>query len=255
MEPRTFAQRVADEIAAVLGTDLVGVYLHGSAALGSFNPDRSDIDLIVVVEQPADEARKAALAQLLLTESDRPYPLEVSVLDETSLRTWRHPAPFDFHFSEGWRERIERALECHPFELEYSRTNEDLTAELAALRERGACLRGASIAEVFPEIPAADVLASISGDLRWAEDNGRDVYGVLNACRALAYLADGTFLSKSEAARWALEGLSGGDRDLVERALGVYEGREGTMVDPDGVWMFVGRTRARVDRAAAASES
>jgi predicted nucleotidyltransferase len=255
VEPRAFAGRVADEIAAVLGTDLVGVYLHGSAALGSFNPDRSDIDLIVVVKQPADEARKAALAQLLLIASNRPYPLEVSVIDETSLRPWRHPARFDFHFAEGWRERIEHALERRPFELEYSRTNKDLAAELAALRERGECLRGAMIAEVFPEIPASDVLDSISSDLRWAAENGRDVYGVLNACRALAFLAEGAFLSKAEAARWALERLSDDDGELVEHALGVYEGREGTMPDADGVWTFVVRTRARVDRAAATSES
>ena len=255
MEPRAFARRVADEIAAVLGSDLVGVYLHDSAALGSFTPEQSDVGLIVVIKQPLDEARKAALAQLLLTESNRPYPLEVSVIDETSLRPWRHPAPFDFHFSEGWRERIEHTLERGRFELDYSRTNEDLAAELAALRERGECLRGVPIAEVFPEIPAADVLDSISGDLRWAEENGRDVYGVLNACRALAYLADGTFLSKTEAARWALEGLSSGDGDLVGRALSVYEGREGTMPDADGVWTFVNRTRARVDRAAATSKT
>ena len=32
-----------------LGDNLVGIYLHGSLAMGRFNPDTSDIDLSLVV--------------------------------------------------------------------------------------------------------------------------------------------------------------------------------------------------------------
>ena len=35
---------------AILQTNLVGVYLHGSAVMGCFNPLKSDLDLIVVVD-------------------------------------------------------------------------------------------------------------------------------------------------------------------------------------------------------------
>ena len=34
---------------SVFGMKLTGVYLHGSAAFGCFNPRKSDIDFIVVV--------------------------------------------------------------------------------------------------------------------------------------------------------------------------------------------------------------
>ncbi|MDD6156298.1 MAG: nucleotidyltransferase domain-containing protein [Lachnospiraceae bacterium] len=34
----------------ILGDNLTGVYLHGSAAMGCFNPEESDIDLLVVVK-------------------------------------------------------------------------------------------------------------------------------------------------------------------------------------------------------------
>jgi streptomycin 3"-adenylyltransferase len=166
MKPRAFADSIAEAIAAVLGADLVGVYLHGSVALGCFNPARSDVDLIVVTRGRVNETRKRSLARLLLDRSGRPYPLEVSVITESSLRPWRHPLPFDFHFSEGWRERMEQALASRPFELVYSRTNADLAAELAALRARGRRVRGEPIAEVFPEVPARDVLDSIARDLR-----------------------------------------------------------------------------------------
>ncbi|MBR0514749.1 MAG: nucleotidyltransferase domain-containing protein [Clostridia bacterium] len=37
---------------AILKDNLVGVYLHGSSVMGCFNPQKSDIDLIVVVERP-----------------------------------------------------------------------------------------------------------------------------------------------------------------------------------------------------------
>jgi predicted nucleotidyltransferase len=253
MKAQAFAESIAEAIGAVFGADLVGVYLHGSAALRCFNPARSDLDLIVVTRGRVNEARKRSLARLLLDRSGRPYPLEVSVITESSLRPWRHPLPFEFHFSEGWRVRMEEALARRPFELVYSRTNPDLAAELAALRQRGRCLRGAPIAEVFPEVPARDVLDSISRDLRWAAANGRDVYGVLNACRALAYLADKRFLSKAEAARSAADELSPADRDLVARALAVYEGREETLGDDTDtrVWAFIDDVRARVEAAPA----
>ena len=34
------------------GLDLLGVYLHGSLALGCFDPRRSDLDLLVVLRKP-----------------------------------------------------------------------------------------------------------------------------------------------------------------------------------------------------------
>jgi predicted nucleotidyltransferase len=249
VDPRPFADSIAVAIESALGSDLVGVYLHGSAAVGGFNPARSDVDLIVVNRRPLDEARKRSLAQLLLDCSGRPYPLEATVVTQASLRASRHPLPFEFHFSEGWRDRMEAALARRPFELSYSPTNADLAAELAALRQRGLRLRGAPIADVFPDVPARDVLDSISRDLRWAADNERDVYGVLNACRALAYLADGTFLSKAEAAQFATGTLSPADRDLVARALAVYEGRAASLGDEAHVRAFVDHVRRRVEAA------
>ena len=35
----------------ILGENLVGIYLHGSLAMGCFNPQKSDIDLIIVVNE------------------------------------------------------------------------------------------------------------------------------------------------------------------------------------------------------------
>ncbi len=36
------------ELQRLLGHDLLGIYLHGSLALGGFHPTRSDIDVVVL---------------------------------------------------------------------------------------------------------------------------------------------------------------------------------------------------------------
>ena len=42
----------------ILGDNLKGVYLHGSAVMGCFHPEKSDIDLIIVVGRPLSDLIK-----------------------------------------------------------------------------------------------------------------------------------------------------------------------------------------------------
>ena len=42
----------AERSNAILQDNLVGVYLHGSSVRGCFNPQKSDIELIVVIDRP-----------------------------------------------------------------------------------------------------------------------------------------------------------------------------------------------------------
>ena len=94
-----------DALQEILGENLVGVYLHGSLAMGSFNPERSDIDLLVVTKQGMTVEIKRRIAELLLDHSLVSTPKEISFLIEPDLRSYQHPMPFDFHYSEDWRER------------------------------------------------------------------------------------------------------------------------------------------------------
>jgi streptomycin 3"-adenylyltransferase len=51
--PRSVDEQVDRLVAGfrdILGDNLHGIYLHGSLALGCFNPARSDIDVLVVVD-------------------------------------------------------------------------------------------------------------------------------------------------------------------------------------------------------------
>ena len=42
----------------ILGEALTGVYLHGSLAMGCFNPEKSDIDLILVIDRDVTDQQK-----------------------------------------------------------------------------------------------------------------------------------------------------------------------------------------------------
>ena len=97
---------------AVLGESLVGVYLFGSAAIGSFEPGSSDIDTVVLLREDLAAPRLAAL-DILHTQIIRETPewtdrIEAVYLSTRALETslWG-PAPAarispgeDFHAIE-----------------------------------------------------------------------------------------------------------------------------------------------------------
>ncbi|QFY10183.1 hypothetical protein GBF35_29280 [Nonomuraea phyllanthi] len=56
---------VASVMSEIFGPRLVGVYLHGSAVLGGFNPQRSDVDLLVVCQDPMTAEQRSAVAERL----------------------------------------------------------------------------------------------------------------------------------------------------------------------------------------------
>jgi predicted nucleotidyltransferase len=58
-------------LAELLGDELVGVYLHGSLALGAFNPERSDVDFLVATEGDLSAEQVEALAALHLRLGER----------------------------------------------------------------------------------------------------------------------------------------------------------------------------------------
>lgn len=47
-EPDCYALKVASATAAASGSQIAGVYLHGSAVLGGFEARRSDVDVLAV---------------------------------------------------------------------------------------------------------------------------------------------------------------------------------------------------------------
>lgn len=234
-EIRRQVGRLSDGIAERAGSNLVGVYLHGSLAMGCFNPARSDIDLLVVTVSASSPEEKATLTHLFLDRSNRPRPLEISVLAASDLRPWRYPTPYQLHYSEGWRGRFEAWNDAGapaPW-LAQSAPDPDLAAHITIARNRGVALLGPAADGVFTEVPRRDYLASILLDIADAVATvERDpVYVVLNLCRVYRYLCDDSITSKDEAGAWAIATLSSSLRAVVRRALTAYRGENG-----DGDW-------------------
>lgn len=209
---------------------MIGVYLHGSLAMGCFNPATSDIDLLVVTRHKIPITTKKSLVELLLFVSGSPQPVEISFLDQGDLVPWRHPTPFDLHYSEDWRKSFSEDLATNRWKHldEQPQTDPDLAAHITVMRQRGIALWGEAIQTVFPPVPREDYLASIISDLKWARERlGQDAglaYGVLNSCRVYAYHRAGRIYSKDEAAVWALSHLPPEYHHIIRSALETYHG-------------------------------
>jgi len=226
--------RLLDGLRAALADNLTGVYLHGSLAMACFNPARSDVDLLVIADQAMPVETKRDLAWLLLDISRCPSSVELSCLSRADLVPWRYPTPFDFHYSEKWRDAYVRDLAGDGWR-EWNATHrcdEDLAAHIAVTRRRGVCLYGPPVADVFPAVPRRDFLASVLADVLSPEFGldavaNNPAYVVLNACRTLAYLRSGEILSKDEGGVWALQALPGRFHPTLAAALDAYRDSAG----------------------------
>ncbi|GAC1463605.1 MAG: DUF4111 domain-containing protein [Ktedonobacteraceae bacterium] len=216
------------EFQRLLQGNLVGVYLHGSLALGGFKPERSDIDLLVVTGQPIEPDTKREIIALLLRVSRFPSPVEISFLVEKDIFPYKNPLPYDLHYSEKWRDQLQQDVRNEEWKhwsdtIQY---DPDLTAHLAVLQQHGICLYGKPVAEALPAVPEQDFRAAISKDvLEAAEKRLRDpIYFVLNACRVLAYMREEKILSKDAGGEWALTNLPVQFHTLIQQSLALYRG-------------------------------
>lgn len=222
-----FIDKVVDGLLDQLGDSLVGIYLHGSLALGSYYPPKSDIDLLVVVRDRMNPAEREGVSRRFVELSmDRPTTgdVEVSAVTEHAARRFEHPMPYEMHYSTSWNERIERGEVDYTEDLQ----DPDLAAHVSSVRESGVALFGPPPTDVFGPVPEEDFLESILEDLEWIVEDEQILsspfYGVLNGCRVLFVLADRSrrVPSKEEAAAWALEHLPTEHRPIVDEALDAY---------------------------------
>ena len=208
----------------ILRDNLVGVYLHGSLVMGCFNPQKSDIDLIIVVDKPiSDPIKRAYLDMAVQFNASGPAKgIEMSIVLREVCKPFVYPTPYELHFSAGHLKWFEEAPD------EYIRkmngTDKDLAAHFTIINKRGKCLYGAPIEDVFAEVPSSDYMDSIWFDVEGAAEEITEypMYLTLNLARVLAYKEDGLVLSKKEGGEWALEHLPSEYRPLITDAMREY---------------------------------
>lgn len=207
-------------------TNLVGVYLHGSAVMGCFRPEKSDIDLLVVVKKaPADSEKRAFMDRVVeLNRNAPPKGLEISVMQERVCNPFLYPTPFELHFSPAHLQWYHTDPDGYVKGMRGE--DPDLAAHVTILRHRGITLWGKEIGEVFGPVPHEAYLDSIMEDVSEAQEGilKDSMYITLNLCRVLGYLCDWKILSKKDGGEWALANLPEVWHPVIRDALAEYAG-------------------------------
>ena len=229
MREMALLHRVCDAYRHILGDKLIGFYVHGSIAFGCFTWETGDIDFLCVVAAPLTQEEKETLIRTLLDLSaEAPAKgFEMSVLQQDACTPFIYPTPFELHFSNAHKLRAEADLFAYCRDMHG--TDPDLAAHVTVLHHVGLALYGPPIAEVFGEVPHACYLDSICVDIADAAQNAaaNPVYYTLNLCRVLAYLTEGSVLSKAQGGQWGLAHLPEAHHSLLTGALAAYRtGRE-----------------------------
>ena len=223
-------RRFTERSAEILGEQLTGIYLHGSAAMGCFRPEKSDLDFLVVVRGAlTDEKKREYMDMVLELDAEGPAKgIEMSIVTGDACNPFVYPTPFLLHYSRMHTAWYRRDPEDYIRKMEG--TDRDLAAHCTVIRNRGVCLYGRPVSETFGEVPEADYLDSIWNDVCGAEEEITDnpMYLILNLARVLAFRKEKSVLSKREGGEWGLRNLPEEYRPLIRTALQEYtDGTEG----------------------------
>jgi hypothetical protein len=236
------AQRLAAHLAGGAGGKLLAVYLHGSAVLGGWVPGRSDVDVLIVVADDTGDATADSMAQaIVVAGSQCPAPgLESSIVAAATARYPASPWPYLRHVVAG---PVAAPHVVVPNEA--APGDRDLLMHYAVCRAAGHPVLGPSPRELIGPIPRPDVLAYLADELSWGLANAAERYAVLNACRALAYLADGTIVAKIAGGETALRDGSG-PAGIITRALAQQRGEQADQPPAEDATEFVLSIAARL---------
>lgn len=226
----------------VFGKNLVGIYLHGSAAMGCFNVEKSDIDLIIVVNEAVSDGIKRRFMDAVV-ELNALAPkkgLELSVVKKDVCKPFVYPTPFELHFSNTHLEWYKRSPDDYIARMRG--VDKDLAAHFTIITRRGRTPFGENIGDTFGNVKKEYYFDSLWEDIKNAEEeiSACPTYMALNLCRVLAYKKDGLVLSKREGGEWGLENLPARHCHLIQQALKDYESREPIEIDLTAAREFAG---------------
>jgi predicted nucleotidyltransferase len=249
------AEGVVTLLRGVLGDGVLGVYLHGSAAVGRLHPD-SDVDLFAVASRRTTEAERRQLIERLLPISGRGDPtgrsrsIDLEIVVQADVRPWRYPPRLEFQYGDWFRPEFARG-NFGPWQS----PDPDLTILLEMVLQADRPLLGPRPAELLDPIPPADLrramLDTIPALLSYLDGDERNV--VLTFVRTWTTLATSVIRSKDAAADWALPLLPAEHRPVLEHARAIYLGdapEEWGDLMP-GVRPFVQYAIGEIERAAA----
>ena len=237
-------QNILDEFVdftrQIIGGKLTGIYLHGSLAMGCFHPDKSDIDLIVIVEEDISDKQKLQFMEQVvrLNEQAPVKGLELSIVKREYSNPFVYPTPFELHFSSAHLQWF--CENPQDYIAGMKGTDIDLAAHFSIINHYGIVLYGEAVDKVFAKVPRQNYIDSICADVENAGEDiiGNPVYIILNLCRVLAFLTEGIYLSKEAGGKWAMKKLDTDESILIADALECYTRGKDMAVEQDAAIGF-----------------
>jgi hypothetical protein len=240
-ELRRYSEELVHRLRRTLGSKLVGVYLHGSAAVGDFSPSRSDVDGVAVVSGELTDQERNLLAQEL-GPSALPClgtGLEFHVVAASTLVRVTDAPPFEMHIATDTKNGRERFVDG------VGRAGDaDLVMHYAVLKARGITLLGPPASELFPEVPRDRMLSALRSELDWGLENASPSYQALNAARAWRFVETGEIVSKTEGGEWARSRMD--DPAVIDFALAHRGTTHDERPGPIGIRLLVDAVRERL---------
>lgn len=216
-----------DLLTNVLGDNLLGVYLYGSALIGGLQK-YSDIDLLVVSHRATSLDEKHELTQQLLQISSRDMkstkrPIEMTLVENRAVNPWRYPPLFDFQYGEWLRS----AFETGNIETGF-REMPDLALMITQVLLKSNTLFGSQPEQLLIPVPYGDFIKAMLHDLnRLTADLEGDTRNVLlTLARIWNTLETSKIRSKPDAADWVIERLPETHRPALNRAKKIHVGSE-----------------------------
>lgn len=204
---------------AVLGDNLLGVYLQGSFALGDAD-EHSDVDFLVATREEVADAVVPALQALHERIYDLPTPwaqhLEGSYVPAAILRR-ADPALTPLLYIDNGSRALIRSAHDNTLVVRW------------VARAHGVALAGPPPEALIDPVDPADLRREVRAVMRdWGAEllasptrlNTRwyQPFAVLSYCRMLHTLATGKIYSKPTSARWARQHLDPAWHGLIARA-------------------------------------
>jgi predicted nucleotidyltransferase len=216
--------RLTDEIRRNSNDSLVGLYVYGSLVTGDFDMNRSDIDLLAVVDSTVEgdtfdrlDRMHARFVEDHPAWEDR---IEVAYVPASALWTFRTRTDQIAVISPG-----------EPFHLKAA--GRDWLINWYMVREAGVTLCGPPPRSLIPEISQSEFREAVREQAEaWKEwvfkmrTPGAQSYAVLTLCRALYTYTHGRQASKKQAALWARAYLPQWTSLIQQSSLWMSEGQD-----------------------------
>ncbi len=220
------ARLTCEALDRALGDNLLAAYLHGSAVLGGYRSDCSDLDILAITNRRlADSDIDAAVAAL----GGGVYPakgLELTLLTRAEAALPDTHAPkFQLHVATGRIDGAVRVVDGRRRE-----GDRDLILHFAVCRAAGVALLGPSPDVTLAAVSAGDIRLAMIDEIEWAADAASPAYLVFTCARAWLFAATDRLASKIEAGEWAAERYS--KPRLIESALTLQRGDEAEVDSP-----------------------